>query len=79
MAWREITVAETRWSVSPLAERAAHASAWRLVLAFRPVPMTRRSVCAPFPLESSSRSALFAQADRLSDDAIVATLADRIG
>jgi hypothetical protein len=40
--------------------------------------MTRRPVCAPFPLESSSRSALFAQADRLTDDAIVATLADRI-
>ena len=35
MAWREITVGETRWAVAPVAERVAHTQAWRLVLSCR--------------------------------------------
>jgi hypothetical protein len=78
MAWREITVGETRWNVSPVAEKTQRTNAWRLVLAFRPSPPQRRSVWAPTELHSSSRTDLFAQADRLTIAKIVAALAERL-
>jgi len=70
MADRAVTIDGTRWRVSLLAERIPHGSAWRLVVGFRSPDPDRRSVWATYPAEFSSRSALFAQADRLSDDAV---------
>ena len=78
MAWREVKLGDTQWSVSPVAERGAHQAAWRLVLAFRPTTPARRSVYAPTPFESSSRSALFAEADRIPADRLAAYLAERV-
>ena len=78
MAWRELTVGDTRWNVSPVAERSAHARSWRLVLAFRQAASARRSVWAALPLESDSRSALFAEADRMTDEHLVSVLARQI-
>ena len=78
MAWREVTLGDTRWKVSLVAERVAPANRWRLMLSFRRAALERRSIWAPYPLESSSRSALFAQADRIPDDTLAAVLAQQI-
>ncbi|MDZ4863168.1 MAG: hypothetical protein SGJ01_06945 [Gemmatimonadota bacterium] len=78
MAWREITVGETRWAVAPVAERVANTQAWRLVLSCRCDGQARRSLWASTGLQSSSRTDLYAQADRLSDARVAAALAARI-
>jgi len=78
MAWREVLVGDTRWNVSPVAERTAHDRCWRLVLACRPIAPARHSVWAPTPMQSDSRSALFAEADRMSDEHIASMLARQI-
>jgi hypothetical protein len=78
MAWREVTVGETRWSVSPIAERTAKLKTWRLVLSFRAASSFQTPIRALYPLESSSRSALFAQADQIPVDRITALLAGQI-
>lgn len=82
MAWREITVGETRWAVAPVAERVANTHAWRLVLSCRRDGEARRALWASTGLQSSSRTDLYAQADRLSDArvaAVVATLVEARG
>ena len=79
MAWREITVGETHWNVSPVAEKTQRSNGWRLVLAFRPNPPQRRSVWAQTALEAQSRTDLFAKADRLSAEKIAAALTERLG
>jgi hypothetical protein len=79
MAWREITVGDTRWNVSPVAERTPRSAAWRLVLAFRPNPPRKPSVWAQTALQSSSRSDLFALADRLTPEKIAAALTEHLG
>jgi hypothetical protein len=79
MSWREITVGETRWSVAPVAERVANTHAWRLVLSCRVAGDTRGAVWANTGLQSSSRSDLYAQADRLSDDKVAAAVARHLG
>ncbi len=78
MAWKEVTVGDTRWLVAPVAERTAHTHAWRLLLSCRCAGEPRRAVWAETELESSSRSDLYAQADRLSDDRVAAVLARHI-
>jgi hypothetical protein len=75
---RAVTIDGTRWSVSLLAERIPHGKAWRLVLGFRCPDPARRSVWATYPAEFSSRSALFAQADRLSDEAVASLLQQQL-
>lgn len=78
MAWKEVTLGDTRWSVAPVAERSANARAWRLLLSCRCSGEPRRAVYADTELESSSRSDLYAQADRLSDARVAAVLARTI-
>ncbi len=75
MAWKVVTIGDTRWSVAPVAERTANQHAWRLLLSCRCSGESRRAVWAETELESSSRSDLYAQADRLSDDRIAAVVA----
>jgi hypothetical protein len=75
MSWREVTVGDTRWSVAPVAERVANTHAWRLVLSCRVAGEAQRPVWASTGLQSSSRSDLYAQADRLSDDKVAAVVA----
>jgi hypothetical protein len=79
MAWREIQIGNRRWAVSPVAERVAHAHAWRLVLNCRCADPAPRAVWAATTLQSSSRSDLYAQADRLSDARVAAVLAEHVG
>lgn len=71
MAWRVIQHAERTWHVSVAAERRANSNSWALVLSFRPAG-GGRSIWAEAPTQSSSRSAIFVQAERMND----ANLAD---
>ena len=74
MAWRILEHAERRWNVSIAAERRPSSPDWNLVFSFRAVDPGHRSVWATYPLSSSSKGALFAQADRVSNDDLVALL-----
>lgn len=60
------------WHVQPAAERRNNAQFWQLVLSIRAASTEgpRRVFWAAFPLESMSKSSLFNQAERITDDAI---------
>jgi hypothetical protein len=79
MAWRVLEHAEQRWSVSIAAERRPNSPQWHLVFSFRGTDPGQRSVWAAHPMSSSSKSALFAQADRISNDDLIALLVSRLG
>jgi hypothetical protein len=78
MAWRVLEHDDRRWNVSIAAERRANSPQWTLVFAFRPVDAGQRSLWAAYPVTSSSKAALFAQAEKLSDDALAAILAEHL-
>jgi hypothetical protein len=78
MAWRVVEHDARRWNVSIAAERRANSAQWNLVFAFRPADLGQRSIWAAYPLTSTSRAALFAQADQIPDDAITALLAEHL-
>jgi hypothetical protein len=79
MAWRVLEHGDQRWNVSIAAERRPNSPQWNLVFSFRGSEPGQRSVWAPYPLSSSSKAALFAQADRISNDDLIALLASRLG
>lgn len=80
MSWRVIAHGDQVWHVDAVAERRANAAAWQLVLSFRaasePLPGQRRSFWTPYPLEATSKSSLFIQAERIPDAAIAQLLAE---
>ncbi len=78
MVWRVVEHDTRRWNVSRAAERRANSPHWNLVFSFRPVDVADRTVWVAYPLSSSSRAALFAQAERLPDEAIAACLAEHL-
>lgn len=65
--------------MAPVAERVANTHAWRLVLSCRVAGESRGALWASTGLQSSSRSDLYAQADRLSDDKVAAVVARHLG
>ena len=79
MVWRVVEHADRHWNVSIAAERRAHSAEWNLVFSFRCSGAEAQSVWVTYPLSSASKAALFAQADKLSNDALAAALADRLG
>ena len=79
MAWRVLDHADQRWNVSIAAERRPNSPHWNLVFSFRGTDPGQRLVWAPYPLSSSSKSVLFAQADRISNDDLIALLVSRLG
>jgi hypothetical protein len=79
MVWRVVEHDDRQWNVSVAAERRAHSAEWNLVFSFRSVSADGQSVWVTYPLSSASKAALFAQADRISDDALAAALAERLG
>jgi hypothetical protein len=79
MAWRVLEHADQRWNVSIAAERRPNSPQWNLVFSFRGTDPGQRSVWATHPLSSSSKSALFARAERISDDDLIALLIERLG
>jgi len=78
MAWRVVDHAGRRWNVSLAAERGPNSSQWNLVFSFRTSDPARRSVWATYPISSSSKAALFAQADRVSNKDLQDLLAARL-
>lgn len=78
MAWRVLEHADRRWNVSIAAERRPNSPHWNLVFSFRPADPGQRSVWASYPLSSSSKAALFAQADRLSNADLIALLTQQL-
>ncbi len=78
MVWRVVEHDERRWNVSLAAERRPNSSSWNLVFSFRPSEVGQRAVWAIYPLSSSSKAALFAQAERLPDAALTALLAEQL-
>jgi hypothetical protein len=79
MAWRILEHASQSWSVSIAAERRPNSPHWNLVFSFRGADPGQRSVWADYPLTSSSKSALFARANRISNDDLIALLSSRLG
>ena len=77
MAWRILSREGETWHVQPAAERRANQAMWQLVLAFRRKDTQggRRSFWASVPLEASSKSSLFLQAEKLSDEDLHEVLA----
>jgi hypothetical protein len=76
--WRVLEHAGQTWNVSLAAERGPNSSQWNLVFSFRTGDPGRRLVWAPYPISSSSKAALFAQADRLSNKDLQDLLAARL-
>jgi hypothetical protein len=79
MAWRIVDHAERRWNVSMAAERRPNSPHWNLVFSFRTSDPGQRSVWATYPISSSSKAALFAQAERVSNDDLVTLLTQLLG
>ena len=79
MVWRVVEHGDRHWNVSVAAERRAHSAEWNLVFSFRCMGTEAQSVWVTYPLTSASKAALFAQADKLSNDALAAALAERLG
>jgi hypothetical protein len=67
MAWRVLEHAGRTWDVSLATERGPNSSQWNLVFSFRSGDPGQRSIWAPYPLSSSSKAALFAKADRVTN------------
>ncbi len=72
MAWRKIDQDGVTWHVQAAAEWKANAKYWRLMLSFRPADTEpkRRAIWAPAPIESDSKSSLFQEAERLTDETL---------
>lgn len=78
MAWRVVEHDDRQWNVSLAAERRPNSPSWNLVFSFRPAEVGPRSVWAIYPLSSSSKAALFAQAEKITNDALTALLAEQL-
>ena len=80
MAWRVIAYGDEVWHVDAVAERRAHSEAWQLVLTFRAASERLRTSAfwAPFPLEATSKSSLFIQAERIRDRDLSRLLEERL-
>jgi len=84
MPWRVIAHDNQVWHVEAVAERRAHTQAWQLVLTFRAAADRAlgggagRSFLTPYPLEATSKSSLFNQAERIPDAALTQLLAERL-
>jgi len=78
MAWRVVEQGDRRWNVTLAAERRANSAQWSLVFSFRCLSPDRQTFWATYPLYSSSKAALFAQADQLSNDTLAAFLSEHL-
>ena len=82
MPWRVIAHGNQVWHVDAVAERRANTEAWQLVLAFRAASELggagHPSFWTPYPLEATSKSSLYIQADRIPDTALSRVLAERL-
>lgn len=80
MPWRVIAHGDQVWHVDVVAERPANASAWQLALAFRAAAELPRgrAIWTLYPIEATSKTALFIQAERIPNTALSELLAERL-
>ena len=78
MAWRVVEHGNRRWSVTVAAERRPNSAQWNLVFSFRCTSAERQAFWATYPLASSSKAALFAQAEKLPNEALTALLSEQL-
>ncbi len=78
MTWRTVEHADRQWSVTIAAERRPNSHQWSLVFSFRAVGPDQPCFWATYPLSSASKAALFAQAERLSNETLTAFLAEHL-
>ena len=80
MPWRVIAHGDQVWHVDAVAERRANTAAWQLMLTFRAAaePSRRQAFWTAYPLEATSKSSLFIQAERIPDAALSRVLAERL-
>ena len=76
MAWRVVEHDDRSWHVTVAAERRGNSAQWSLVFSFRSAPPDKRSFWVPYPLTSMSRSALFAQAEQISNETLAGLVAE---
>jgi hypothetical protein len=81
MAWRTIATEDGVWHVRVAAERHAYKKTWQLMLSFRSVDpgSSDRSFWAPYPMEASSKSSLFVQAEKIPDAELHKMLVEHVG
>ena len=79
MPWRVIARGDEVWFVDAVVERRPHTQAWQLMLSFRLTSgRVRDPFWAPYPLEATSKSALFLQAELIPEAALSNLLAERL-
>ena len=77
MAWREINVDDETWYVKPAAELRANQSLWQLMLSFRSTEgENRKSFWTTYPIESTSKSSIFTQAENITDEVLKQVLTE---
>lgn len=77
MAWRTLDTEDGAWCVGLAVERRASTGVWQIVLSFRAAgaESRERPIWAPFPLESPSKSSLYARAEEIRDEELRGALA----
>lgn len=78
MAWRMLDVGEETWNVAVAAERRANSDQWGLVLSFRGAGPNPRRFWAPYPIHATSKAAIYAQAETLSDQELITVLTEHL-
>lgn len=78
MAWRVLEVGAETWNISIAAERRASSDQWELVLSFRSSGPTPQRFWAPVPIQSSSKSAVYSQAEKLSDRELIELMSQHL-
>ena len=85
MPWRVIAHGGQVWHVDAIAERRPHTESWQLALSFRAAASVnggeasaQQTIWTIYPLEATSKSSLFMQAERIPDGALSQVLADRM-
>jgi hypothetical protein len=78
--WRIIAHGDQVWHVDAVAERPANTAAWQLVLSFRAASERPRgrAFWSLYPLEATSKTSLFIQAERIPDTSLSQLLAARL-
>jgi hypothetical protein len=79
MPWRVVDHAGQQWNVSIAAERQPNSPQWNLVFSFRGTEPGQRSIWAVHSSSYSSKAALFARADRISNQDLIALLTAQLG
>ena len=80
MPWRVIAHGDQVWHVDAVAERPANTISWQLALSFRAASAHSRgrALWTKYPLEATSKTSLFIQAERIPDTVLSELLAERL-